>query len=109
MFVWVRAATLPRVIVSTETTIKTWGQSIVPERSQGESPGRAKPPKKKRSMIAKPAALGATERNAVTGVGAPWYTSGHQKWKGTAAVLNPKPASTSSVISTTARRLVSVT
>ena len=46
-------------------------------------------------MIAKPAALGATDRNAVTGVGAPWYTSGHQKWKGTAAVLKPKPAKTS--------------
>ena len=56
------------------------------------------PSKKKRSMIAKPAALGATDRNAVTGVGAPWYTSGHQKWKGTAAVLKPKPAKTSSAI-----------
>ena len=43
-------------------------------------------------------ALGATDKNAVTGVGAPWYTSGHQKWKGTAAVLKPNPANTNSAI-----------
>ena len=33
--------------------------------------------------------------NAVTGVGAPWYTSGVQKWNGTAATLNPRPTSSS--------------
>jgi len=33
--------------------------------------GVARPEVKKRSMMAKPAALGATDRNAVTGVGAP--------------------------------------
>ena len=92
MFVWVRAATLPTVMVSTETTMSSCGHSIVPTRSQGPVPALAMPPKKNRSMIAKPAALGATDRKAVTGVGAPWYTSGHQKWKGTAAILNPKPA-----------------
>jgi len=27
----------------------------------------------------------------VTGVGAPWYTSGVHMWNGTAATLNPKP------------------
>ena len=48
MFVWVRAATLPRVMVRTEMTIRIIGQSIVPVRSQGESPGSAKPAKKKR-------------------------------------------------------------
>ena len=35
-------------------------------------PAWAMLPKKNRSMIAKPAALGATDRKAVTGVGAPW-------------------------------------
>src|SRR4029077_5234337 len=87
MFVWVRAAMLPTVIVSTETIMRTCGQSMVPARSQAPVPSTAMLPKTKRSMIAKPAALGATDRNAVTGVGAPWYTSGHQKWNGTEAVL----------------------
>ena len=36
--------------------------------------------------------MGATERYAVTGVGAPSYTSGVQKWKGTAEILYPNPA-----------------
>ena len=29
--------------------------------------------------------------NAVTGVGAPWYTSGVHTWNGTAATLNAEP------------------
>src|SRR5262245_38926502 len=33
MLVWVRAATLPTVMVSTETTIRSCGQSMVPTRS----------------------------------------------------------------------------
>ena len=45
-----------------------------------------------------PAAFGSTDSSAVTGVAAPWYTSGHQKWKGTAAILKPKPAITSSAM-----------
>ena len=36
-----------------------------------------------------PAAFEPTDRNAVTGVGAPWYTSGTQIWNGTAAILKP--------------------
>ncbi len=28
--------------------------------------------------------------NAVTGVGAPWYTSGVHMWNGTAATLKPE-------------------
>src|SRR6266849_3396533 len=39
----------------------------------------------------KPPAFDATERNAVTGVGAPSYVSGAQKWKGTALILNANP------------------
>ncbi len=38
-----------------------------------------------------PAAFEADAMNAVTGVGAPWYTSGVQTWKGTAATLKPRP------------------
>src|SRR3990172_13390123 len=56
-----------------------------------------------RRRTANPAAFDATEMNAVMGVGAPSYTSGDQKWKGTAATLNPKPTSTSMDAATTAR------
>ena len=31
--------------------------------------------------------------NAVTGVGAPWYTSGVHMWNGAAATLKPRPTS----------------
>ncbi len=47
---------------------------------------------KKRIIIANPPALEATERNAVMVIGAPSYTSGAQKWNGTAEILYPKPA-----------------
>jgi hypothetical protein len=45
-------------------------------------------------MAAKPAALEAVDRKAVTGVGAPWYTSGAHMWKGAAATLKQRAAST---------------
>src|SRR5688500_15236 len=107
MFVCVRAATLPMVMVSTETRISTAGQSKVPVSTHGPAPSVDMPWKKNRSMIANPAALGATDRNAVTAVGAPWYTSGHQKWNGTDAVLNPKPAKISSATTRRDRRSAS--
>src|SRR6516165_2224593 len=44
-----------------------------------------------RIRAAKPAALVADDMNAVTGVGAPWYTSGVHMWNGTAATLKPNP------------------
>ncbi len=44
-----------------------------------------------RSKPAKPAALATAAMYPVNGVGDPWYTSGVQKWKGTAATLNPSP------------------
>src|SRR5439155_19674298 len=53
---------------------------------------RSKAAKKKRMATAKPAAFGPTERNAVKGVGAPSYTSGHHMWNGTLAILYPTPA-----------------
>ena len=46
---------------------------------------------KMRRKTAKAAALGPAERNAATGVGAPWYTSGAQIWKGAAETLKPRP------------------
>src|SRR3972149_8595224 len=44
-----------------------------------------------RTRMANPAAFEAVEMKAVIGVGAPSYTSGVQKWNGTAATLNPNP------------------
>src|SRR3954451_18044060 len=41
----------------------------------------------------KPPAFDPTDRNAVTGVGAPSYVSGAQKWNGTALTLNANPTS----------------
>src|SRR3954465_12971041 len=47
-----------------------------------------------RISIAHDAAFEPTDRNAVIGVGAPSYTSGAHMWNGTAAILNPTPATT---------------
>src|SRR2546423_8785437 len=43
---------------------------------------------------AKPAAFDATDRNAATGMGAPSYVSGAQKWNGTLDTLKANPATT---------------
>ena len=52
-------------------------------------------PAKIRSSAANAATLVAAAMNAVTGVGAPWYTSGVHMWNGTAATLKPRPTSSS--------------
>ena len=49
-----------------------------------------------------PAALDATLKNAVTGVGAPSYTSGAHWWNGTALTLNAKPTITNTIASASA-------
>ena len=49
------------------------------------------PPAKTRTIIAKAAALVPTDMNAVTGMGAPWYTSGVHMWNGAADTLKAKP------------------
>ena len=43
------------------------------------------------------AVLVPVDMNAVTGVGAPWYTSGVHMWKGTAEALNPRATATSAM------------
>ena len=55
---------------------------------------------KMRTSMANDAAFDPTERNAVTGVGAPSYTSGAHMWNGTAAILKPMPAATRTTAST---------
>src|SRR6478735_3858788 len=48
-----------------------------------------------RSIAAKAATLVQDAMKAVTGVGAPWYTSGVQRWNGPTEALNSSPTSTS--------------
>src|SRR6266550_5378212 len=79
----VNAAILPAVIVTIASTSKSNRQSVFSE---------GRPSRKIRSSIANDAAFDPTDRNAVTGVGAPSYTSGAHMWNGTAAILNPTPA-----------------
>src|SRR5512137_526355 len=50
----------------------------------------------RRRSTANPAALEAVDKKPATGVGAPSYTSGAQKWKGTAEILKPNPTRMSS-------------
>src|SRR4029078_554025 len=54
-----------------------------------------------RADRASAAAFDATDRNAPTSAAAPSNTSGHQKWNGTAASLNPSPTSTQMTPATT--------
>src|SRR5258708_37112057 len=77
------ATRLPTVMVTNASTPNSTAHS-------GLMPGKA--PLKMRRMTAKPAAFEPTEKNAVAGVAAPWYTSGVQSWNGAAAILKPSPA-----------------
>ena len=81
----------PTVIVTTASTKK---------KSAHSSPSDGKPTTKIRRSMANDAAFDPTDRNAVTGVGAPSYTSGAHIWNGTAAILNPMPAPTRITAST---------
>src|SRR6476469_1560234 len=81
----VNAAIFPAVIVTIASASNSSRQSVFIDGS---------PSRKIRSSIANDAAFDPTDRNAVTGVGAPSYTSGAHMWNGTAAILNPMPAAT---------------
>src|ERR1039458_491075 len=80
------AAKFPMVIEASAET-QTRGSQAAPMGSKAVM--------KMRRKMAKAAALGPVERNAVTGVGAPWYTSGAQIWNGAADTLNPSPTNSS--------------
>src|SRR6516165_295493 len=99
-FVCPRAVRFPSVMVTAAMTPTTAGQgmpAIGKAKPAGPEPGPARAEWKNRRARAKPAALGPTERNAVKGVGAPSYTSGHHMCQGTAATLYPKPAVTKTI------------
>src|SRR6266487_591190 len=92
----VTAATLPTVMVMADSTQNNRRQSAFIDGI---------PSTKIRINIAKDAAFEPTDRNAVIGVGAPSYTSGAHMWNGTAAILNPTPATTRITASTRRRSL----
>src|SRR5256885_164318 len=81
-FSWTSATTLPAVIVNAARTAKTLDQST----ASGPMPDTST-----RRIAANAAAFGATDMNAVAGVGAPSYASGVHWWNGTTAALNPSP------------------
>src|SRR5712692_6475031 len=87
-----RATRFPSVIVSTERIARTLVHSN--PGNIAHIPGPYALPAvsrnvtfRKRISIANPADFDATERNAVIVMGAPSYTSGVQKWNGTAEIL----------------------
>src|SRR3954466_6391005 len=81
---WAMAPTVPPTILTAA------GAAIAGAQFVCES---IRPLSKRRRMIAKAAALVATAMKVVTGVGAPWYTSGVQVWNGATEALKASPAS----------------
>src|SRR5579885_2739805 len=82
MLFWLMAARLPTVMVAMATALSSHSQL---------TRAGASGPRKMRSRKAMEAALEATERYAVTVVGAPSYASGAHMWKGTAEILKSRP------------------
>ena len=85
MFVCRSAMTLPAVIDNAASIhSRGWNTSSRPK----------KPTTTRFIKATKPAALEATARKAVTGVGAPSYVSGAQVWNGNAETLKANPITT---------------
>src|SRR5438094_327751 len=84
--------TLPRIIVSAAT-------SQIADAQRSCIDGNAV--RNTLNKTANPAALGPTDMNPVTGVGAPSYTSGVQMWKGATATLKQSAISISAPESST--------
>src|SRR6266481_9712624 len=80
-FVCTRAPRFPANIVSAASAQKAQNQKCVAAGTVA----------KMRSNKANAAAFGPAEKSAVTGVGAPSYTSGVHTWKGATATLKPRP------------------
>ncbi len=83
---WTRATTAPTTHVAMIITKRIGRQvsSCVPRAEINT-----------RNSAANAPTLTTEAMNPVTGVGAPSYTSGDQRWKGTAATLKAKPISNS--------------
>src|SRR5919108_5967400 len=82
VFVCASATMLPAVMVIAARSANTLDQST----ASGPMPETST-----RRIAANAAAFGATDMNAVAGVGAPSYASGVHWWNGTTAALKPRP------------------
>src|SRR6188474_3224974 len=82
---WRKATRFPSVMVRIDSTAKIGAQ---------KSATGANAMNISWSSPANPAALDGTDRNAATGMGAPSYVSGAQKWNGTLDTLKANPATT---------------
>src|SRR5216684_9081383 len=80
-FVCTSAPRFPANIVSAASAQKAQNQKCVAAGTVA----------KMRNNKANAAAFGPAEKSAVTGVGAPSYTSGVHTWNGAAATLKPSP------------------
>src|SRR5664279_2162197 len=60
-----------------------------------------------RSIAANEATLVQEAMNAVTGVGAPWYTSGVHRWNGPTDALNSSPTMTNAIPPSSSASLLS--
>jgi hypothetical protein len=80
---------LPKNMVRSARTATTLTKAALPK------PAPAKTTMSRRASTAKAAVFTPAAMKAVTGVGAPSYTSGVQRWNGTAAILKASPAPTS--------------
>src|SRR5215210_2054930 len=83
---WAIAPTLPITIVAMASAASAGAHVAT-------APGSAS--SRKRRITPKAAALVATAMKVVTGVGAPWYTSGVHWWKGATEALNARPVTVS--------------
>src|SRR5216683_4854588 len=92
MFVCRSATRLPIVmVIAASTQNKGCQTSLLKGNATKSSVSRA----------TNPAAFDATDRKAVTGVGAPSYVSGAHVWNGTADTLNAKPTTTNTIANVT--------
>src|SRR5512143_3615257 len=92
-FVCAIATRLPSPSDSTHSTIS---MSRQPVSCTGPSPSIST-----RHASANDAIFGTEPMNNVTGVGAPWYTSGNHVWNGTAPNLNATPTTMNASASST--------
>src|SRR6185295_15534862 len=91
--VWAMATRLPSPSDNTASTIS---MSRQPASCTGPRPSIST-----RHASANDAIFGTEPMSNVTGVGAPWYTSGTHMWNGTAPNLNATPATTNASASNT--------
>src|SRR5438046_10391111 len=87
MLVCTKAAVLPTVAVTAPMTPTTAAIAFI--RGLGAKPEASDSAMNTRRISTRAAPLLATERKALTSMLAPSNTSGHQKWNGTAEILNP--------------------